>query len=72
MDEDLARLAELRVADRRSPLARSMSARSSANASPSRRPVHANSPISVSIVAARSAGRNVRVAAISTAISASL
>ena len=46
--------------------------RVSANASPSRRPLHASSPISVSIVAARSAGRNARAAAISAAVSASV
>jgi hypothetical protein len=47
----------------------SMSALSNANASPTRSPVQASSPISVSIVTALSVGRNVLAAAISAAIS---
>jgi hypothetical protein len=50
----------------------SMSARSSPNASLTRRPVQASSPTNVSMVAARSGGLSVLAAVISAAISASL
>jgi len=53
---------------RSSWLAASMSARSSANASLTRRPVQASSPINVSMVTARSGGRSVLAAAISATI----
>jgi hypothetical protein len=49
-----------------------MSVRSSANASLSRMPVHASSPISVSIVTARSGGSSVLAAAIIAATSAAV
>jgi hypothetical protein len=57
---------------RSSRLAASMSARSNANASLTRSPVQASSPISVSVVAARSGGLSVLAAPISAPISCSV